>query len=152
MLGSFILVVALLVAALAVGFFVSRLRRDRRQLTQPLASIAGLYGRFLVLYVVLVLLDYGFSGGGLRGSVCVNTGYPYGGAAQGFAARPGASLSVAGDVRACALHPSIGQMGPVPAHQAARPSPVGLPATADLAADQGGEHQRPVHAAGGCHC
>jgi hypothetical protein len=60
---------------------------------------------------VLVLFDYGFSGGGLRGSVCVNTGYPYGGAAQGFAARPGASLSVAGDVRACALHPSIGQWG-----------------------------------------
>jgi hypothetical protein len=103
MLGTFLLVVALLVAALAVGFFVSRLRRDRRQLTQPLASIAGLYGRFLVLYVVLVLFDYGFSGGGLRGSVCVNTGYPYGGA--------GASLSVAGDVRACALHPSIGQWG-----------------------------------------
>ena len=110
MLGTFIPLLALLVAALAVGSFVSRLRRGR-QLTQPLANIAGLYGRFLVLYVVLVLFDYGFSGGGLRGSVCVNTGYPYGGAAQGFAARPGASLSVAGDVRACALHPSIGQWG-----------------------------------------
>ena len=108
MLGTFIPLLALLVTALAVGSFVSGLRRGR-QLTQPLANVAGLYGRVLVLYIVLVLFYYGFAGGGLRGSVCVDTGYPYGGAAQDFAARPGASLSVAGDVRACALHPSIGQ-------------------------------------------
>jgi hypothetical protein len=111
MLGTFILVLALLVAALVLGSFVKGLRRDRK-LTQPLASIAGLYGRFLILYLGLVVfLDHGFASGGLRGSVCVDTGHPYGGAAKGFAASPGASLSLAGDVRACALHPSIWQWG-----------------------------------------
>jgi hypothetical protein len=109
--GTLIPMLALLVVALVLGSFARRLRRDR-QLTQPLASIAGLYGRFLLLYLVLVVfLDHGFAGGGLRGSACVDTGHPYGGPARAFAARPGASLGVAGDVRACALHPSIGQWG-----------------------------------------
>jgi hypothetical protein len=48
--GTLILVLALLVVALVLGSFARRLRRDR-QLTQPLASIAGLYGRFLLLYL-----------------------------------------------------------------------------------------------------
>lgn len=111
MLGTFVAVPALLVAALVLGSFVKRLRRDRK-LTQPLASIAGLYGRFLILYLGLVVfLDNGFASGGLRGSVCVDTGRTYAGAARGFTARPGASLSLAGDVRACALHPGIWQWG-----------------------------------------
>lgn len=110
MLGILIPVLVLLVAALVVGSFVGRLRRDRR-LTQPLAHITGLYGRVLVIYVVLAVVDYGFAGGGPRGSVCVDTGHLYAGTAQGFAARPGASLSVAGDVHACALRPSIWQWG-----------------------------------------
>lgn len=103
-------VLALLLVALVAGSFARKLRRDRK-LTQPLASIAGLYGRFLILYLVLVFLDHGFASGGLRGSVCVDTGRTYGVAAKGLAARPGASLSLAGDVRACALHPSIWQWG-----------------------------------------
>lgn len=108
--GIPILVLALLVVALVLGSFARRLLRDRR-LTQPLADIAGLYGRFLLLYLVLIVfLDHGFAGGP-RGSACVDTGHPYGGPARAFAARPGASLSVAGDVRACAVHPSIGQWG-----------------------------------------
>jgi hypothetical protein len=115
MLVIFIPVLALLVVlvVLVLGSFVRRLRRDRRP-TQPLASIAGLSGRYLILlYLVpaVAFLGHVFSGGGLRGSACVDTGYPYAGAARGFAARPGASLGVAGDVSACALHPSIGQWG-----------------------------------------
>jgi len=109
--GTFIALLALVAVALVVASFANRLWRDRK-LTQPLASIAGLYGRFLIFYLVLVLfLDHGLASGGLRGSVCVDTGHPYRGTAIGFAARPGASLSSAGDVRACALHPSIWQWG-----------------------------------------
>jgi hypothetical protein len=78
---------------------------------RPLSRVAGIYGRFLMLYLVAVAFEasYGFSPGSTRLSVCVDTFYPYGGAAHGFAARPGASLSVGGDVTACALHPSLGQ-------------------------------------------
>ncbi len=39
----------------------------------------------------------------------MDTGYRNGAGADGFAARPGASLSAGGDVTACALHPSLGQ-------------------------------------------
>jgi len=110
--GIFIAVLALLAAAVVLGSFASRLRG--RQLTQPLAGIAGLYGRFVILYLVLGLAAFpghGLAGAGPRGSACVDTGYPGGGAARGLAARPGAALSVAGDVRACALHPGTGQWG-----------------------------------------
>jgi hypothetical protein len=76
---------------------------------RPLSRVAGIYGSFLMLYVVAIAF-YGLPPSrGSRLSVCVNTGYPYGGSAHGFAARPGASLSVGGDVTACALHPSTGQ-------------------------------------------
>ena len=108
--ATFISVLALLLAALVAGSFAKRLLRDRK-LTQPLSSVAGLYGRFLILYLLLVLLDHGFASGGLRGSVCVDTSRTYGGPAHGLAARSGASLSLAGDVHACALHPSIWQWG-----------------------------------------
>jgi len=80
---------------------------------RPLSRVAGLYGRFLLLYLVGIAFQasYGFSPGSTRLSVCVDTGYPYNGAAHGygFAARSGASLSVGSDVKACALHPSLGQ-------------------------------------------
>ncbi len=79
--------------------------------TRPLSRVAGIYGRFLMLYLVGIVFQasYGFSPGSTRLSVCVDTGVPYGGAAHGFAAQPGASLSAGGDVKACALHPSLGQ-------------------------------------------
>jgi hypothetical protein len=78
---------------------------------RPLSRIAGTYGWFLMLFLVGLVFEasYGFSPGSSRLSVCVDTGYPYGGAAHGFVARPGASLSAGGDVTACALHPSFGQ-------------------------------------------
>jgi hypothetical protein len=78
---------------------------------RPLSRVAGIYGRFLLLYLVAAAFQasYGFSPGSTRLSVCVDSGYPYNGAAHGFAARPGASLSVRGDVTACARHASLGQ-------------------------------------------
>ena len=78
---------------------------------RPLSRVASTYGTFLMLYLVGIVFQasYGFSPGSTRLSVCVDTGYPYNGAAQGFAARPGALLSAGGDVTACARHPSLGQ-------------------------------------------
>jgi hypothetical protein len=78
---------------------------------RPLGRIAGIYGRFLLLYLVAAAFQasYGFSPGSTRLAVCVDSRYPYDGAAHGFAARPGASLSVGGDVTACARHASLGQ-------------------------------------------
>lgn len=79
---------------------------------RPLSRVAGFYGTFLLLYLVGVAFDasYGFAPGSSRRlTVCVDTGFPYGGSAHGFAAQPGASLSAGGDVTACALHPSFGQ-------------------------------------------
>jgi hypothetical protein len=78
---------------------------------RPLSRIAGIYGRFLLLYIVAVAfqVSYRFSPRTTRLSVCVDTGHPYGGGAHGVAALPGASLRVGGDVTACALHPSFGQ-------------------------------------------
>jgi hypothetical protein len=78
---------------------------------RPLSRVARTYGAFLLLYLVLIAfqISYGFSPGSTRLSVCVDTGYPYGGAAHGFVARPGAALSAGGDVTACARHPSLGQ-------------------------------------------
>ncbi len=77
----------------------------------PLRRVAGLYGAFMLLYLAGIVFQasYGFSPGSTRLSVCVDTGYPYSGAAHGFAARPGASVSTGGDVTACALHPGPGQ-------------------------------------------
>jgi hypothetical protein len=78
----------------------------------PLTRVARIYGSFLVLYLVWIVFQasYGLPPSpNSRLTVCVDTGYPYGGVAHGFAARPGASLSVGGDVTACALHPSLSQ-------------------------------------------
>jgi hypothetical protein len=77
----------------------------------PLRRVAGIYGRFLLLYLVGTAFQasYGFSPGSTRLSVCVDTGHTYNGGAHGLAARPGAALSVGGDVTACAQHASLGQ-------------------------------------------
>jgi hypothetical protein len=108
---SFI-VVALIIVAVVVGSWVRDLRRDRG-LTHPLASIAGIYGTALVLYVAgsAYSLSHGFApGGGRRGAACVKTAFQAGGGAgSGHAARAGATISAAGDIQACALHPSIAQ-------------------------------------------
>jgi hypothetical protein len=79
---------------------------------RPLKRVAGIYSTFIMLYLVGIAFQASY---GLppnresRLSVCVDTGYPYVGSAHGFAARPGASLSVGGNVTACALHPSLSQ-------------------------------------------
>jgi hypothetical protein len=101
---------ALAVAVVVIGSFLSRLRSGRG-LTEPLSNIAGLYGRFLLLYVGLAVFSIKDGVyGGPRGSVCVDTGYPAtGGPGSGVVARHGASISGTGDVKACALHPSAGQ-------------------------------------------
>jgi hypothetical protein len=105
-------VVALVVIALVAWSWVRDLRRDRG-LTRPLASVAGLYGRALVLYVAASAywLSRGFaSGGGRRGSACVDTGFPAGGGGgPGHAARAGALLGTTGNIQACALHPGAAQ-------------------------------------------
>jgi hypothetical protein len=79
---------------------------------RPLSRVAGIYGSFMMLYLVAIAFQasYGLppSSKSLI-SVCVDTGYPYVGSAHGFAASPGASLRAGGDVTACALHPSPGQ-------------------------------------------
>jgi hypothetical protein len=74
---------------------------------RPLRWITGLYGRFLVFYLVGVAVwaTYRFQ------QVCVNTNealYSKIGAGYG-AARPGVALSQSGYVQACALHPGAGQ-------------------------------------------
>jgi len=79
---------------------------------RPLKRVAVIYGSLLLLYLVAIAfqVSYGLPpNSNSRISVCVDTAYPYAGAAHGFAARAGASLSVGGDVTACALHPSPSQ-------------------------------------------
>jgi len=105
-------VVALVVIAVVAGSWVRDLRRGRG-LTHPLAQVAGLYGRALVLYVAASAywLSRGFSSAGSRrGSACVDTGFPAGaGPGPGHAARAGALLATAGHIQACALHPGAAQ-------------------------------------------
>jgi hypothetical protein len=79
---------------------------------RPLGRIAGLYGRFMVLYVVFAAISVkdGYFGGDSRGAVCINTGYPLSaGTSLGTAARHGATVSATGSVQACALHPGLYQ-------------------------------------------
>ncbi len=115
------LVLAAIAGALVVPFVIGFVRGPQPGQTQPaqagsaepmrpLSWTARLDGRFLILYLVATayFLSRGFDGGGPQGSVCVDTAYPYDGAAWGFAARPGASVRAGGDVTACALHPSDG--------------------------------------------
>jgi hypothetical protein len=105
--------VALVVAAVVIGSYARGLRKDGR-LTQPLGRVAGLYGRFLVVYLVLAVFSafHGFSGNdGPSGSLCVDTGYPNTGGAvnPGVFAKHGAVINSAGGIRTCALHPGLGQ-------------------------------------------
>ena len=79
---------------------------------RPLSRIAGIYGRFLLLYLAGSVLYAGsglYGGPGPAGSICVDSGRTYYGTMQGEAALPGAVLRPGGDIRACALHPSVGQ-------------------------------------------
>lgn len=127
MLFRHILIVGLVLAAIAgvvvVPFIIGFVRGPQASQAQtgspasgdpmrPLKRVAGIYSSFLLLYLVAVAFQasYGLPpSGNSRLSVCVDTGYPYGGSAHGFTARPGAALSVSGDVTACALHPSLSQ-------------------------------------------
>jgi hypothetical protein len=105
-----VLALALIAVVAILGSWALDLRRNRG-LTHPLGTVAGLYGRALVLYltVAALWLSRGL-GGGPRGSACVNTAFPYtGGAGSGHAARAGASISAGGSIQACALHPSLTQ-------------------------------------------
>ena len=106
-----VIALLLIVVAAIVVAWIRDLRKDRG-LTQPLGAIAGLYGRVLVLYVAAAgfWLSRGFGGGGPHGSVCVDTAFPFsGGAGSAHSARAGASVSAVGNIRACALHPSLAQ-------------------------------------------
>jgi hypothetical protein len=83
---------------------------------RPLRWITGLYGRFLLAYLVglAIWATYGYAGGGRSGEVCVNTSPAYGGsvpvgAGLGATARHGAALSETTSVQACALHPGVAQ-------------------------------------------
>jgi len=85
-------------------------RTDRSML--PLSRIAGVYGRFVLLYVIGAAWSASngfYPGAGPAGSVCVNTGFPADATTHTEAARPGAALRASGDISACALHPSAGQ-------------------------------------------
>lgn len=79
---------------------------------RPLRWITGLYGRFLLIYLVGtgIWATYGYLGGGSRGQVCVNTNVAlYSSPVVGEAPRHGAALTQSGYVQACALHPNAGQ-------------------------------------------
>jgi hypothetical protein len=79
---------------------------------RPLRRIAGLYGRFMLLYV-FGAVSYAsrgfFPGSSPAGSICVDSGFPNDGATHAQTALPGAALRGSGDISACALHPSVGQ-------------------------------------------
>lgn len=93
--------------------------QQRRRLTEPLETITAFFGTVLVLGliagVVLSLSGSGSFGGFGRGAdICAtqpNAGYGDGGpySHMGVAARPGASITINGTLRACVAHPSIGQ-------------------------------------------
>jgi hypothetical protein len=97
------------------GSAVSRVQPGRAgpdEPMRPLGRIAGIYGRYLLLYLVggALWVTHGFYGaGGPRGSVCVDSGEPVDGGLRGVIARPGGYLRAGGDITACALHPSAGQ-------------------------------------------
>jgi hypothetical protein len=107
-----LIAVPVLLAVLVLGPLAARLRQDRGTPTQPLRAVTGLYGRYLVLYVVLAAIAaVGYVGGGaIRGSFCVATGFPTSvSAIRGPVAKPGAWITGDGTVTACALHPGAAQ-------------------------------------------
>lgn len=93
--------------------------QQRRRLTEPLESITSFLGRLLafglIVGVVLTLFGSGsFLGFGRGAVICAtqpNAGFDNGSRyiTPGFAARPGASITINGTLQACANHPGIGQ-------------------------------------------
>lgn len=74
---------------------------------RPLGRVAGVYGRFVALYLFVTVVSLAT---GQRGSVCATTPFSaYAGTAAGYAARPGAAIQTDGAVQACAPHPSTVQ-------------------------------------------
>jgi hypothetical protein len=83
--------------------------RTTSQPMRPLGRVAGIYGRFMLLYLVLATISVwsGYYGGNRRGAICVNTGYPVTDVSSlGVTVKHGVSASAIGNVQACALHPS----------------------------------------------
>jgi hypothetical protein len=81
---------------------------------RPLGTIAWIYVRFLLFYLVLAAWEAkdGFYADSFRrGAACVKTigGDPLSAVGQGWRARPGTSLGAVGDLQACVLHPTVGQ-------------------------------------------
>jgi hypothetical protein len=81
---------------------------------RPLGTIAGIYSRFLLLYLLAAVWEAkdGFYAHSVRqGAACVNTGMveTLSAGGQAWRARPGTSLGPAGSLQGCVLHPTIGQ-------------------------------------------
>jgi hypothetical protein len=118
-------IAAAVVAAVVVPFIIGlvrgpqagRIQRSRDGLDDsmlPLRRIAGIYGRFLLLYLAgaALYVGHGLVGSSAgAGSLCVDSGYPNDGTIQHETALPGAALRPGGDITVCALHPSVGQWG-----------------------------------------
>jgi hypothetical protein len=108
-------VVAVLAGTLIVPFLIglvrgpaaSRPRTDPagENSMRPLSRVAGIYGRFLALYLFAAVVSFAT---GQRGSVCA-TMSGVGGAVAGYASRPGATVQTDGVLQACAQHPSPSQ-------------------------------------------
>jgi hypothetical protein len=80
---------------------------------RPLRWITGLYGRFLVLYLVGAAIWMTYTGDGRQGEACVSANLSLGGSGPvgGFRsiAAHGASLSDTTSVQVCMLHPGAAQ-------------------------------------------
>ncbi|MBO0824006.1 MAG: hypothetical protein J2P27_09120 [Actinobacteria bacterium] len=94
----------------------AKARRAAAGPMRPLGTIAGIYGRFLLLYIAFVvwgLKDGAYSDGGRPGQVCVNTAVsviPPGGNQTWGPVAPGTSMAPAmGTFQGCVLHPSVAQ-------------------------------------------
>jgi hypothetical protein len=126
MLLAVLLVIVLVVGGLVIPFGLGLVRRPRQPAgsadpaaasaaapMRPLGRITGIYGRFLLLYLVIAVwrAKDGFYGFGVRhGAACVKAmdGIPLS-AAGTWRARPGTSLGATGDLQPCVLHPTAGQ-------------------------------------------
>lgn len=119
------LVIGLIVAVLAGVFVVpfaigyirgpdaSQVRAEADpasvRVLSPLARVATIYGRFLLLYV-FVELFVTFSGRGEFANICADTPYsPFSSAGSGAVARLGAVVRPDGTMQVCTAHPSAYQ-------------------------------------------
>jgi hypothetical protein len=92
-------------------------KRGQRSLTGPIGKVAGVYARFMVLYLVGGAF-WIFRSSSRNGPACVDTplsylhrlnhGYPPS-LPTGVYPRQGGSLAVVGDIQACAPHPGLAQ-------------------------------------------